>query len=331
MSAGAPDLAISVVVCTYQRLVGLRDSLPTVLSQEPVEGGSETIVVVDGSTDGTADWLATLGDPGLRTLCQENRGLAAARNHGARAARGRAILFLDDDVHASPGLARAHAARQAVVDGVVLGPLPLLRRGRTSFLAEGVDRWAEALATRLATPGYRPRLDDFCFANASVARAVLARTGGFDDTFREYGNEDLEYGWRLLQAGVPVVFAPEAVAWQHYAKRFPAWVREWRAVGRADVALWRHHPVLEPQLAFASLGSRHPLRRAALRAGMRGSRWGSALLAPLTASLALADRLGLQARLLDLAKWIPADHAYGAGLADALGAEKALRQIPDIQ
>ena len=312
------ELALSVVVCTYQRLRGLRDSLPAVLDQETVPGGSETLVVVDGSTDGTAEWLGTLRYPGLRVIVQENRGLAAARNRGAAEARGRAVLFLDDDVHPSRGLARAHAARQGEDGAVVLGPLPLLRRGPVSFLAEGVDRWAAALAERLADPGYLPRLDDFCFANGSVAQSILRRTGGFDEGFREYGNEDLDYGWRLLQAGVPILFAPDAVAWQHYAKGFRTWVREWRSVGRADIALWRRHPTLEDALPFASLASRHPLRRAVLHGGLRGSPLVAGALAPLTLALAAAHRLRVRARVLDLLKWLPADHAYGLGLRDAL-------------
>jgi len=182
-----------------------------------------------------------------------------------------------------------------------------------------VDRWAAALAERLADPAYTPRLDDFCFANASVARSILRGTGGFDEGFREYGNEDLDYGWRLLQAGVPILFAPDAVAWQHYAKGFRTWVHEWRSVGRADIALWRRHPALEDALPFASLPARHPLRRAVLHGGLRGSPLVAAALAPLTLALAAAHRLRLRARLLDLLKWLPADHAYGLGLRDALG------------
>ena len=128
-----------------------------------------------------------------------------------------------------------------------------------SFLAEG---WTAGAGpdVALTTPS-RAGHHHFCFANASVAQSVLRAVGGFDEGYREYGNEDLDYGWRLLQAGVPVAFAPEAVAWQHYAKGFRTWVGEWRSVGRADVALWRRYPKVEPELAFASLGARHPFAR----------------------------------------------------------------------
>ena len=83
MTEASAELALTVVVCTYQRLPGLRDSLQAVLAQDPVPGGSETLVVVDGSTDGTVEWLAARRAPGLRAIVQENRGLAAARNRGA--------------------------------------------------------------------------------------------------------------------------------------------------------------------------------------------------------------------------------------------------------
>jgi GT2 family glycosyltransferase len=111
MTEAPRTLALSVVVSTYQRLQDLKDSLDSVLAQEPVPGGSETIVVVDGSTDGTATWLAGRRQPGLRAVVQENRGVAAARNRGRGRPCGRAVLFLTT-THVSPGLAQ-HAARQA--------------------------------------------------------------------------------------------------------------------------------------------------------------------------------------------------------------------------
>jgi glycosyltransferase involved in cell wall biosynthesis len=56
----------------------------------------ELVVIDDGSTDGTRDLLAGL-DPRIRVLSQENRGVAAARNRGLRAASGDLIAFLDSD------------------------------------------------------------------------------------------------------------------------------------------------------------------------------------------------------------------------------------------
>jgi len=229
------------------------------------------------------------------------------------------VLFLDDDANASPVLARAHFWRHA--DGgarVVQGPFPLLPAARRSFVSAGVGRWADALTRRLSTPGYRLHHTDVSFANTSMPRSLWESTGGFHEGFRRFGNEDYELAIRLLAAGVEMAFEPAAVAWQDYRKDFRTWCREWREVGRADLALWRLHPAVEPDLAFSRIASLHPVRRAALRGGLRGSRLAGSLVASLTWVLIVADRLGLQGRPLDLLKWIPADAWYGRGLRDAL-------------
>jgi glycosyltransferase involved in cell wall biosynthesis len=55
----------------------------------------EIIVVDDGSTDGTADWL--VGQSDIRALSRPNAGIATSRNNGAAYARGRWLAFLDHD------------------------------------------------------------------------------------------------------------------------------------------------------------------------------------------------------------------------------------------
>src|SRR5258708_10983112 len=89
-----PD--ISVVRATYDRRHSLPRAIASVLAQDDVR--FELIVVDDASRDGTADYLATLCDPRVRTIAAErNGGPRAARDPGLKAARARTVAFLDSD------------------------------------------------------------------------------------------------------------------------------------------------------------------------------------------------------------------------------------------
>jgi glycosyltransferase involved in cell wall biosynthesis len=89
---------ISVVVRTYQRLPRLQRALASAFGQ--TRPPDEVIVVDDGSSDGTLDWVRAQGRHwrGLRLLRDEaNQGAAAAGNSGLRAAKGDLVAFLDSD------------------------------------------------------------------------------------------------------------------------------------------------------------------------------------------------------------------------------------------
>ncbi len=88
--------AYSVVIPTYNRAATLGRAINSVLAQSLPP--AEIIVVDDASTDATDDVLAALGVRQLRVVRQtQNRGAAAARNVGARAASASWIAFLDSD------------------------------------------------------------------------------------------------------------------------------------------------------------------------------------------------------------------------------------------
>ena len=87
-------MLFSVVIPTFNRVSLLQRTLASVEAQSFTD--FEIIVVDDGSTDGTRDWLASQR-PLLRVLEQANRGPGAARNLGAREARGDYVAFLDSD------------------------------------------------------------------------------------------------------------------------------------------------------------------------------------------------------------------------------------------
>jgi glycosyltransferase involved in cell wall biosynthesis len=97
---------ISVIIPTFNRVALLKETVQSVRNQTFRD--FELIVVNDGSSDGTAQWLD--GQPDLRVFTQENRGIAASRNKGAAAARGLWLAFLDHDDLWAPEKLEAQAA-----------------------------------------------------------------------------------------------------------------------------------------------------------------------------------------------------------------------------
>ncbi|RYX86183.1 glycosyltransferase [bacterium] len=88
-------MTISVVIPVYNRGEAIASTLDSVLNQ--TWEAFEIIVVDDGSTDGSADWIeANYGDS-VRVIRQKNGGVARARNRGWREAGGEWIAFLDHD------------------------------------------------------------------------------------------------------------------------------------------------------------------------------------------------------------------------------------------
>jgi glycosyltransferase involved in cell wall biosynthesis len=90
---------VSVVIPTYNRCALLRETLDSVCAQTVSHW--EAIVVDDGSTDGTADMMATLSSGDARIRFQrrtgEQRGAPVCRNQGMDAAQGEYVIFLDSD------------------------------------------------------------------------------------------------------------------------------------------------------------------------------------------------------------------------------------------
>jgi glycosyltransferase involved in cell wall biosynthesis len=89
-----PDPLVSIVIPTYNRDLIVGRAIESALQQ--TYDSKEIIVVDDGSTDCTPEILARFGNR-IRVIRTENLGPSAARNTGARAAKGRLVSFLDSD------------------------------------------------------------------------------------------------------------------------------------------------------------------------------------------------------------------------------------------
>lgn len=85
---------ISIIIPTFNRKLLVKDAIDSVLIQKPQN--YEVIVVDDGSTDGTAEFIKTLNLP-VKVIRVKNGGASRARNIGIKKAKGKYILFLDSD------------------------------------------------------------------------------------------------------------------------------------------------------------------------------------------------------------------------------------------
>lgn len=244
MQSPDPDYpSFSVVVPTYQRRQAVCDAVRA-LSKVEYRGRFEVIVVVDGSTDGTAAALTQLSSPvHLRIIEQPNRGLACARNRGAAEADGDVLLFLDDDMICEPDLLEEHARSYREGADAVLGDFPPAADPRAGFLADAATRGQYRKGLPL-TP-----FDIFC-GHMSVKRGIFDALGGFDESFSgdgKYGNEDIDFGRRLLRQA-EVRHNPRAICHQRSLVGPRELMRRSRRLADADLQFAAKHPELGPEL-----------------------------------------------------------------------------------
>lgn len=243
---------ISVVVPTFQRR-DLVVALVEALERQDYARPFEVIVVVDGSSDGTQEALSALEARRfpLRIVSQSNHGLAHARNCGAGMAAGEILLFLDDDMEPDARLLSEHDRSHVGGAEVVSGIIPSHPDSVSTLLADGVSSWADDRTRRCAAADRTLRFDEIVNGQVSIARDLFNALGGFDERFTKggsYGNEDLDFGYRLVAGAHRVVHNPAAISRQRYTVDAETHLRRYYQAGRADVAIVRKYPELAEQV-----------------------------------------------------------------------------------
>lgn len=241
---------ISIVIPTYNRLPILQKCLLALEDQQLIDTkvrAYEVVVVDDGSTDATLEWLAAnyATVRHVKVYEQDHKGAAAARNLGVEKAQGEVIIFIDSDLVVTPVFLQSHA------DALVAGQREL---GNDKLFTYG----AVINTCNFDQPTAEPyKITDFSAAyfatgNVAIAKHWLEKAGLFDTGFQLYGWEDLELGVRLKKLGLKLIKCPDAVGY-HWHPAFslaqiPRMIDQEIQRGRMGVLFYEKHPTWEVKM-----------------------------------------------------------------------------------
>jgi len=241
---------VSVIVPAYNESAGIEAAVRSLLASDHAV---EIIVVDDGSTDGTADLVESLGLP-VRVIRQDNAGKPAALNTGIAAASYDLLVMVDGDTVFEPGTVRTLV--QPFADpriGAVSGNAKVINRGGL------LGRWQHIeyvvgfnLDRRLFDLGQcMPTVPG---AVGAFRRDALVRVGGVSDATLA---EDTDLTMAICRDGWRVVYEEDAIAWTEAPASLGAlWRQRYRWSYGTMQAMWKHRGTVLHTGAAGRLGRR---------------------------------------------------------------------------
>jgi O-antigen biosynthesis protein len=210
---GSPRISVitplfNCLAATQEMVASLRKSMPRGISYE-------VILVDDGSTDGTREWLAGLGAPYRVVLNERNMGYGASTNRGAAVARGEILALLNNDLILAPGwlqpmvrALRSRGSRAGLVGNVQLNAATREVDHAGIWITLNGKPEHDRRKPRLASVLVHPAPSVFAVTGACmlVRADTWRRLGGFDEAYIN-GCEDVDLCLRARQAGLANIVA----------------------------------------------------------------------------------------------------------------------------
>lgn len=226
--------------CGLSVIIAARNARDTIgsclesLERQPARGAFE-IILIDSSTDGTAEFVAR-NFPRVRIRhFSERKFCGDARNIGIGIARGEIVAFIDADCTAGPEWAneilKAHQSPDLAIGGAIANGNPESWVGWAAYFTE-FSKWM---------PGTRQKhLPDIAGANMSYKAGVFARYGSFiEGTYCS----DTEFHWRLGRDGQPLRFVPSILVSHSNIERLGHFlgheIFHGRSFARVRIRAWR--------------------------------------------------------------------------------------------
>jgi GT2 family glycosyltransferase len=222
----SPDLSrecagpeISIVIVTWNGRQYLDACLRAAEAQQGVR--VEIIVVDNGSTDGSAEFVRARF-PRVRVVeLTQNRGFAGGNNVGAQTARGEFIAFLNNDTVAEKGWLRALRSGIDMSTGFALATSRIVYMHDPRVIdsaGDGLLRWGGAFKRHhgqsVDLAGATVEVFGVCGAACLMPKSVFDEVGGFDDAFFA-SHEDVDLSYRARLRGYRCRYVPDAIVRHH--------------------------------------------------------------------------------------------------------------------
>jgi glycosyltransferase involved in cell wall biosynthesis len=213
--------SVSVIIPTYNRSKLLAQAIASVLGQ--TYPNHEIIVVDDGSTDDTCDYVASLGDPRVKLVRAAHSGhIPRVRNTGIARARGEWVAFLDSDDVWLP--AKLERQMQAIRDSKAAWSYTRYEHVNPNgegipFRAGGWRAFSGNIVEQILTAQTAVTI-----CSVLVSRALLEQLGGFDEHLGL--REDFDLVLRLSAAGNAIAVPETLLHVREHEKRMTASLTE---------------------------------------------------------------------------------------------------------
>jgi len=218
--SGLPRATIAVVNWNGRHL--LEECLPSLAALDYPRADLEWVVIDNGSSDGSCEWLRARW-PGVRLVAHgDNRGFAAAANEAAALAGGEVVAFVNNDCRVEATWLRRLVELLVGEGAAAVGSRILDWDGAhvdfdgaaMNFYGHGSHRHRGRPAAAVPVRPPEPAL--FACGGAMVVdRARFLAGGGFDAEYFAY-YEDVDLGWRFWVQGERVLYASEAIAFHRH-------------------------------------------------------------------------------------------------------------------
>lgn len=208
---------VTLLCCSFEREAALKATLPNKLA---VRGVDEVLIVLDGSTDGSEQFLQQYAksDPRIRVLSVSHRGVQRCRNLGIEEAKGDWILLVDDDDYLAENFVEelSNCIRET---GAVLAGAPWLHVSSRAVLQSQVASRRKAAVAELSFRSHPSTftqgvaLTPFLYSMVLI-RKDIARRFPYDVGYR--GNswrEETDMFLRVAADGGPVVRSNKTYSW----------------------------------------------------------------------------------------------------------------------